>query len=73
MFKKLATALVTFGALAIATPAVFACPHEDKTTEVGTKTAEKTDKDNKKAPVKKATKKPAKKTEKKTGDKVSMK
>ncbi len=73
MLKKLATALVTVGALAIATPAVFACPNEDKTSEAAPKTAGKSDKD-KKAPVKKDTKKPAKKTpEKKTGDKVSMK
>lgn len=77
--KKLATALAAFAALAIATPAVFACPGHDKGSD-GAKTADKTEKkdqDKKKAPAKKDGDKKdtdtAKKKETKDKDKVSMK
>jgi hypothetical protein len=73
--KKLAIALATFGALAIATPAVFACPgHDGEKSDNAPKTAESEKSKEKKAPAKKAPKKDEKKdTEKKDGDKVSMK
>lgn len=73
--KKLAIALAAFGALAIATPAVFACDgHGDKGAKTEAPKTAKKEGDKKKAPVKKEDKKKdEKKTEKKDGDKVSMK
>jgi hypothetical protein len=74
--KKLALALAAFGALAIATPAVFACPGHDgeKSDTDAPKTAKKDEKKQKAPAKKKEEKKQDKKeTEKKDGDKVSMK
>ncbi len=75
MLKKIATALVAFGAIAIATPAVMACPHGDKekSEDSSPKTAEK-EKDKAKTSPKKDDKKKDDKTDKaKDGDKVSLK
>lgn len=74
MLKKFATALVAFGAIAIATPAVMACPHGDKekTEDTAPKTAEKEKTKSKPAP-KKTDKKDEKKDTAKAGDKVSVK
>jgi hypothetical protein len=70
MLKKITTALVAFGAIAIATPAVMACPHGDKekTEDAAPKTA---DKDKSKTSPKKDTSKDEKKDEgAKSGDKA---
>jgi hypothetical protein len=74
MLKKIATALVAFGAIAIATPAVMACPHGDKekTEDAAPKTADKEKSKSKPTP-KKTDKKEDKKDTAKDGDKVSVK
>jgi hypothetical protein len=75
--KKLAIALAAFGALALATPAVYACPgHDgDKSADTDAPKTAKKDEKQKKAPAKKKDEKKNEKkdTEKKDGDKVSMK
>jgi hypothetical protein len=78
--KKLALALVAFGALAVVslsgTPAVFACPgHDGEKAETDAPKTAKKDGDKKKAPAKKKDEKKDEKKdgEKKDGDKVSMK